>query len=148
MTGAQEAAVRALIAAGRLRVVPADARRAADFLAIADERLSELPSIGSPVVRLGVAYDAAHDLGAAFLAEYGFATVNGAGQHAALGDFLVALVDSPPAAVAAAAQFDRVRRARNQQNYRGAAVGAGTAAAVETIAHALRSVASSRGIGT
>lgn len=140
--------MRALVTAGRIRPVPADSRRASDFLAIADERLAELATIGSNVVRLGVAYDAAHDVGEAFLAEHGFATVNGAGQHAALGDFLVAVLDAPPEVAAATAQFDRIRRARNQQNYRGAAVGARTVESVEGIARVLRAAADERGIGT
>ena len=148
LTPMQGVAVEALVAAGRIRRVPVDDRRAADFLAIADERLAELAGIRSDVVRLGVAYDAAPDVGEAVLAAYGYGTVNGPGQHAAVGDFLVALVDAPPAAVAAAVQFDRIRRARNQQNYRGAAVGAGTAASVEAVARALRMVADDRRIGT
>lgn len=90
------AAVQQLVDAGRLRAVPVDEQRAAGFLAVADERLNELATIGSAVVRHGVAYDAAHDVGEAFLAAYGYATTNGPGQHAAIADFLAAVIDAPP----------------------------------------------------
>lgn len=148
LTDEQEAAVLALVRAGRIREVDVDAQRAANFLELADERLAELASIGSPVVRLGIAYDAAHDVGEAFLAAYGYATVNGAGQHAAIGDFLVAVIDVPPEAASAAVHFDRARRARNQQNYRATTVGDGQAVAVEEAAMTLRAAADQRGIGT
>ena len=137
-----------MVRAGRIREVGVDARRALSFLDLADERLSELASISSPVVRLGIAYDAAHDVGEAFLAAYGYATVNGAGQHAAIGDFLVAVLDAPPEVASAAIHFDRARRARNQQNYRATTVGRGQAVAVEEAALILRAAAAARGIGT
>lgn len=148
LTAAQVATVQRLVTAGRLRVVPADPQRAAGFLAVADERLAEVSTITSAVVRHGVAYDAAHDVGEACLAAYGFATVNGPGQHAAISDFLVALIDAPPTDAEAARRYDRARRARNQQNYRATPVGAAQAADVESIARALRAVAATRGVGT
>ncbi len=102
----------------------------------------------SAVVRYGVAYDAAHDVGEAFLAAHGYATVNGPGQHAAIGEFLAAVIDAPPDQARAAVAFDRARRARNQQNYRANTVGESQASDVESIARALRSAAQVRGIGT
>jgi hypothetical protein len=139
--------VDALVDAGRLRTVPADAARASDFVSQADDRLSQLPLLSSHAVKSGIAYDAAHDIGEAFLAWYGLGTMNGPGQHAAIGDFLVAILDAPPAVAAAAAMFDQARRTRNQQNYRANPVGAAQADAVERMAVALRDAAESRGIG-
>ncbi|CAN5361783.1 hypothetical protein BH10ACT7_BH10ACT7_15940 [soil metagenome] len=144
----QQAAVLALEQSGRIRPVPADSQRARSFLEVADERLGELPLIGSAVVKHGIAYDAAHDVGEAFLAAYGYATVNGAGQHAAIGDFLVAVIDAPPDAATAANGFDRARRSRNQQNYRASPVGASQAVGVEQVARTLRAAADARGVGT
>lgn len=143
----QVAALQQLVAAGRLRVVPADPHRASGFLGVADERLTELASMSSPVVRYGVAYDAAHDVGEAFLAAFGYSTANGPGQHAAIADSLAILIDEPPDHALAARGFDRARRTRNQQNYHAAVVGAAQAADAETIARHLRTAATERGIG-
>lgn len=147
LSPSQRAAIDGFIAAGRLRVVPSDAMRALRFLAIADERLGDIPGMNSPVVRYGVAYDAAHDVGEAFLASYGYATANGPGQHAALADFIAVVIDAPPGAAAAAGFFEQARRARNGQNYRAAAVGAEQAEAVVRMAVALRTAAADRGVG-
>lgn len=135
------------MAAGRLRSVPADADRASDFLAQADDRLSQLRLLSSNPVKSGIAYDAAHDMGEALLAWYGFATANGPGQHAAIGEFLTAVLDAPPEHAAAAAMFDQARRARNQQNYRANPIGSAQASAVEAMARTLRAAAASRGAG-
>ena len=143
----QRRAVEALAGSGRLRVVPPDADRTYDFLAQADERLSQLPLLTSAPVKTGIAYDAAHDVGEAFLAWFGYATTNGPGQHAAIGDFLTVILDSPPTHAAAAAMFDQARRARNQQNYRANPVGSAQAIVVEQMARTLRAAASSRGLG-
>ncbi len=143
----QRRAVEAFVGSGRLRVVPADADRTSDFLAQADERLSQLPLLTSAPVKTGIAYDAAHDVGEAFLAWFGYATTNGPGQHAAVGEFLTVILDSPPAHAAAAAMFDQARRARNQQNYRANPVGSAQASVVEQMARTLRAAASSRGLG-
>lgn len=147
LTAVQRRAVDALVAAGRLRAVPADAGRAKDFLAQSDDRLGQLPLLSSDPVKSGIAYDAAHDIGEALLAWYGYATTNGPGQHAAIGDFLTAVLDAPPEHAAAAAMFDQARRARNQQNYRANPVGAAQAAAVEAMARTLRGAAAARGVG-
>lgn len=143
----QRRAVESLIAAGRLRSVPADASRASDFLEQADDRLSQLELLSSDPVKSGIAYDAAHDVGEALLAWYGYATTNGPGQHAAIGEFLIGLLDAPPEHAAAAAMFDQARRARNQLNYRANPVGSAQAAAVEAMARTLRAAAAARGAG-
>ena len=147
LSAAQRRAVDALLVAGRIRSVPADAGRASDFLAQADERFSQLPLLSSDPVKSGIAYDAAHDVGEALLAWYGYATTNGPGQHAAIGEFLTAVLDAPPEHAAAAAMFDQARRSRNQQNYRANPVGAAQAAAVEAMARTLRAAAAARGVG-
>ena len=51
LSAAQRRAVDALLVAGRIRSVPADAGRASDFLAQADERLSQLPLLSSDPVK-------------------------------------------------------------------------------------------------
>lgn len=146
LTAPQRRAVEALVAADRLRSVPADPGRASDFLAQADDRLSQLPLLSSDPVKSGIAYDAAHDVGEALLAWYGYATKNGPGQHAAIGDFLTAVLDAPPEHAAAAALFDQARRSRNQQNYRANPVGSAEAALVEGMARTLREAAVARGL--
>jgi hypothetical protein len=64
--------------------VPADGNRARSFAAQADARLSQLPLLTNDSVKNGIAYDAAHDVGEALLAWYGYGTTNGPGQHAAI----------------------------------------------------------------
>jgi hypothetical protein len=119
----QQATVLALVEARRLDVVPADLARATSFVRQADERLNQLPLLTSLVVRYGIAYDACHDTGEALLAAYGFRTTNGPGQHEALGRYLRAVFDKPPGE-RAAREFDRLRRARNQDRYEAKPVGA------------------------
>lgn len=97
LTRVQQAAVIALVEARRLDAVPTDLARATSFLRQAQERLEQLPLLTSITVRYGVAYDACHDTGEALLAAYGFRTTNGPGQHDALGRYLRAVFDTPPA---------------------------------------------------
>ena len=123
LTRVQQATVLALVEARRLDVVPVDLARATSFLRQAEERLGQLPLLTSVVVRYGIAYDACHDTGEALLAAYGFRATNGAGQHEALGRYLRAVFDKPPAEKAAR-EFDRLRRARNQDRYEARPVGA------------------------
>jgi len=148
LTQAQQTSVDGLVRASRLRVVRRDAAKAARFLAIADERAADLPVMKSEVLRHDVAYDIAHDIGEAFLAAYGYATVNGPGQHAVIGDFLVIVIDAPPAAARAAKGFDQTRRNRNQSHYDAAPIGAGQAAGAVQLAQDLRTAAASRGVGS
>lgn len=96
LTKVQQATVLALVEARRLDVVPVDASRAASFMRQAEERLGQLPLLTSVAVKYGIAYDAAHDIGEALLAAYGFRTTNGPGQHEVLGRYLRAVLDKPP----------------------------------------------------
>lgn len=100
----------------RLERVPADARRCVAFLVQAETALSDLPNVTHAQNRYNLAYDAAHDVGEAMLAVYGYRTRHGPGQHDALGRFLAAVFDTPPEN-AAAQHFDRMRRERNRQRY-------------------------------
>lgn len=113
LTASQRAAVEALADARRIEAVPRDMQRARAFLRSADDRLSQLPLLTSAGVAYDIAYDAAHDVGESLLAAHGFRTRSGAGQHEALGRFLRAVLDEPPAD-RAAARLDQLRRTRNQ----------------------------------
>ena len=143
----QQATVLALIEARRLDAVPVDASRAASFMRQAEDRLGQLPLLTSIAVKYGIAYDAAHDIGEALLAAYGFRTTNGPGQHEALGRYLRAVLDKPPADKAANA-FDRVRRARNQDRYEAKPVGAAATEKAEQVARELFEAAVARGVTT
>lgn len=145
LSNVQKATVVALVEARRLEVVPADEARATSFMQQAEERLGQLPLLTSPAVRYGIAYDAAHDIGEALLAAYGFRTANGAGQHEALGRYLRAVIDKPPAEIAAQ-QFDRLRRARNQGRYQAKPVGAAAAEQAERVSRELFEAAVARGV--
>lgn len=115
-------AARDTATAYRAIVQVADQPRASSFLQQAEERISQLPLLTIPAVRYGIAYNACHDVGEALLAAYGYRTNNGPGQHEAVGRARRAILDSPPAD-AAATQFDRLRRARNQNRYEARPVG-------------------------
>lgn len=141
----QQVIVQGLVTTRRLDAVPADEDRAASFLRQADERIGELHRLTSPVVKYGIAYDAAHDIGEALLALYGYRTTNGRGQHEALGRYLRAILDTPPGDQAAG-EFDRLRRARNQDRYEAKPVGAADAAKAERVARELFSAAVARGV--
>ena len=145
LTRVQMATVVTLVQAGRLDVVPADEIRATTFLQRADERLSQLSLLTSVTVRYDLAYDAAHDIGEALLAAYGYRTANGPGQHDALGRYLRTILDKPPGDKAARS-FDRLRRKRNQNHYEAATVGAADAASAEQVARDLYGAATGRGI--
>lgn len=141
----QRATIGALVEARRLAETPVDEARASAFLSQADERIGQLPLLTSAAVRYGVAYDAAHDVGEALLAAYGFRTANGPGQHEALGRYLRAVLDQPPGEKAAKA-FDRLRRARNQDRYQARPVGAAAADKAEQVARELFDAAVARGL--
>ena len=136
LTRVQQATVLALVEARRLDVVSADLARATSFLCQAEERLHQLPLLTSVVVRYGIAYDACHDTGEALLAAYGFRTTNGPGQHEALGRYIRAVFDKPPAD-RAAREFDRLRRARNQDRYEAKPVGAAATEKAEQVVRTL-----------
>ena len=141
LTRVQQATVLALVEARRLDAVRADLARAASFLRQAQERLDQLPLLTSVTVRYGVAYDACHDTGEALLAAYGFRTTNGPGRY------LRAVLDKPPAEKAAR-EFDRLRRARNQDRYEAKPVGAAATEKAEQVARTLFDAALTRGIST
>lgn len=145
LSPAQAAATQVLIEARRIERVSQDGSRAASFLRQAQDRLTQLPLLTSVPVKYGIAYDAAHDVGEALLAAYGFRTTNGPGQHEALGRFLRAIFDVPPADQAAR-EFDRIRRARNQDRYQAKPVGAAATQKAEQVAQALFDAATQRGI--
>jgi len=117
LTRVQQATVLALVEAPRLDVVPADVARATSFLRQAE----------------------------ALLGAYGFRTTNGPGQHEALGRYLRAVFDKPPAE-RAAREFDRLRRARNQDRYEAKPVGAAATEKAEQVARTLFEAALARGI--
>ena len=104
----QEQSVRALVAARRLEQVPVDLRRAELFLEKARRRLADLDNLSWAESRYNLAYDAAHDVGEAMLAAYGYRTTNGTGQHEALGRFLRAVLTTPPGQ-SGARRFDQMR---------------------------------------
>ena len=104
-------------------MVPADVAGAASFLRQAEERLNHLPLLTIVVVRYGIAYNSCHDTDEPLLAAYGFLTTNGPGQHEPLGRCLRAVLDKP-LAERSMREFDRLRRARNQDRYEAKPVGA------------------------
>lgn len=147
LTPAQQQAVDGLVAAHRIEKVPPDVARASAFLTTAADRLGQVPLLTSVLVKYDLAYDAAHDVGEALLAAYGYRTVNGRGQHEAVGRFLRAVFDTPPGA-RAARRFDRLRRDRNQSHYNAKPLGAAQAEAAENTARELHDAAVARGVGS
>ena len=134
LNATQQQAVDALVAARRIEKVLSDPVRAASFLTAAADRISQLPLLTSVIVKYDIAYDAAHDVGEALLAAYGYRTTNGPGQHEALGRFLRAVFDTPPGD-RAAKRFDRLRRARNQSHYNARPLGVAEADIAERTAN-------------
>ena len=132
LTDGQQRAVDELVAGRRLERVPVDEPRSSAFLRQAETALSDLPNVTHAQNRYNLAYDAAHDVGEAMLAAYGYRTRHGSGQHDALGRFLAAIFDHPPEN-AAAQHFDRMRRERNRQRYDARPI---PAAAAAVAAHA------------
>jgi hypothetical protein len=147
LTDIQLTAATALVESGRLKIVPVDSARAAAFLQAANARIEQIPLLTAPFVQYGLAYDACHDVGEALLAAYGYRTTNGPGQHEALGRFLQAVLDQPPGNKAAR-QFDRLRRARNQDRYQAKPVGAAEAVSAERAARVLHAAALAQGVGS
>jgi hypothetical protein len=96
LTTAQQRAVEELVATRRLEQVPVDEQRRAAFLQQAETALADLSNVRHAQNRYNLAYDAAHDVGEAMLAAYGYRTMHGPGQHDALGRFLAAVFDTPP----------------------------------------------------
>ena len=136
LTPDQRRAVEALVARGALDVVPVDLPKAERFLEQASAALGEAARLSVPSVVYDVAYNAAHDIGEGMLAAYGYRTASGKGQHVALGQFLEAVFDGPPAQDAAR-RYDQIRIARNALRYRAQPVGSAPADLAVSVALAL-----------
>lgn len=147
LTPAEQQAVDALLAARRIEQVVVDIARAAAFLAAARDRLGQIPLLTSAGVKYDIAYDAAHDVGEALLAAYGYRTSNGSGQHEALGRFMRAVFDAPPGD-RAAKRFDQLRRTRNQSRYDAKPIGDAEATLAARVAAELLQAVEARGAGT
>ena len=92
-TARQKVELTALVRARRIEAVPVDLARAEGFLTQAEDALADVPNLTRPQNAYNLAYDAAHDVGEAMLAAFGYRTASGRGQHEALGRFLVAIFD-------------------------------------------------------
>ena len=145
LTTAQQDSVEALLAAGRVAIVPVDLVRASAFLQQADDIAADLPNLTRPQNQCNLAYDACHDIGEALLAAYGYRTVNGPGQHEVLGRFLRAVFDHPPGQ-RAAQRFEQLRRSRNQQRYAARPVGSADAQVATQAAAELLAAAQAQGL--
>lgn len=132
----QRKAIDALVAGHRLEPVPIDDNRADSFLALAADTLVDVAHVRLPQNRYNLAYDAAHAVGEALLARYGYRTRSGPGQHEALARFLRIVLNTPPHD-SNARHFDRMRRARNQMHYEARPVSAADADKAERTARAL-----------
>lgn len=135
-TARQKAELAALVRARRIESVPVDLARAEGFLRQAEDALADVPNLTRPQNAYNLAYDAAHDVGEAMLAAFGYRTAWGRGQHEALGRFLVAIFDTPPAN-RAANRFEQLRRERNQQRYDARPVGEAGARTAQVTAQSL-----------
>ena len=122
----QQAAVEALVRAGRLRRTSVDLRRATRFLSQSQDGLGQVAAITSSNLRYNVAYDAAHDVGEAMLAAYGLRTGAGPGQHVAVGELLEIIFDAPPPSLAAR-HYDEMRAGRNDLRCKAYPVGSAQA---------------------
>ena len=143
LSHAQQRAVDQLVTQGRIERVPVDEARARAFLAQADTALSDLPNVTRDQNRYNLAYDAAHDIGEAMLAAYGYRTRHGPGQHDALGRFLAATFDTPPENDAAQ-HYDQMRLDRDAQRYNARPVTAAAARMAGTVASTLHAAARRR----
>jgi hypothetical protein len=111
----------------------------------AAEALDAAGSIASAGVRFDVSYNAAHDVGEAMLAAYGYRTASGPGAHLAVGDFLRVVFDGPPAHQAAAS-FDSIRAVRNGLRYQAKSPSRAETTVAEQIARALLEGARDRAV--
>lgn len=143
LTRDQQSAVDMLVRTRRIESVPADPRRCQQFLRQAGEALVDVGNVTRTQNRYNLAYDAAHDVGEAMLAAYGYRTRRGPGQHDALGRFLAAILDTPPES-AAARHYDQMRQERNQQRYDARPITAAAATAAVQSATALHALGTQR----
>lgn len=111
-----------LVKSGKLLQVPIDYSKAKRFIEQAAQSLIELPLIRTNQLRYDGGYNAAHDVGEAILAAYGFRTANGPGQHVSLGEAMKIIFDGTDAKDAAE-EFESLRKARNQSRYFASPIG-------------------------
>ena len=86
LTLIQQGRLDNLVKSGKLHQVPVDYSKAKRFIEQAAQSLMELPSIKTNQLRYDGGYNAAHDVGEALMAAYGFRTANGPGQQISLGE--------------------------------------------------------------
>lgn len=142
LTPGQLAAVEALVQAAHIDTVPVDHARASAFLRKARIKIADITNAQHAENRFDLAYGACHDVGEAMLAAYGRRTRQGAGQHVSVGRFLAAVIDEPPGSIAAG-RYERLRRIRNNQDYRAQPVSQSEAElAAECAGHLLASAVS------
>lgn len=122
LTPTQLAELNALVARNRLRTVPTDLGKAQLFLDQSLDAMTELSNIKTNKVRHDTAYNAAHDVGEALLAAYGYRAASGPGQHVAVGEFLEIIFAGGPAQ-SAAGDFDSLRDGRNGVRYQAKPIG-------------------------
>ena len=140
LTEEQAAGVAALLSANRITRVAADISKAQRFVHMAGEALNEIANLSIPAVHYDIAYNAAHDIGEALLAAFGYRTSSGAGQHAAVALFLEAVCTGTDAADAAK-RVDGLRNTRNQLRYAASPIGRSQADLAATTASSLLSYA-------
>ncbi len=104
LSQSQQLAVGALVAAKRIEPVPVDSARASAFMTSARRLLEQVALLDYPEAQHTLASNACHAIAEAMLAGYGYRTKSGSGQHEALGRFLCAVIDTPPADAAAIAR--------------------------------------------
>lgn len=116
LTPIQQEKLNNLINSGRIRLVPPDLAKAERFIEQSHAALAELPLIRNHQLRYDGGYNAAHDVGEALMAAYGYRTTSGQGQHVSLGEALLILFDGT-LAQEAAEDYEDFRIARNQLRY-------------------------------
>ena len=122
LTTTQLAELGVLITRNTLGRVPIDHVKAQLFLDQASDALADIQNMKAHTVRYDTAYNVAHDVGEALLAAYGYRTMSGTGQHAAVGNFLeVILVGG--SAESASADFNSLREGRNALRYQAKPIG-------------------------
>lgn len=144
-TATQLEAVDALVRSGSIEAVPVDEARASAFLRKARIKCADIANAQHPENRFDLGYGACHDVGEALLSAYGYRTRSGAGQHMAVGRFLAAVIDQPPGS-SAARRYDRLRRIRNNQDYRAKPVSQSEAELAAKSAEQLIAAAVEKGI--
>ena len=146
LTASQLAAVEALVRGAHIDAVPVDEARASAFLHKARIKIADITNAQHAENRFDLGYGACHDVGEALLAAYGYRTRQGAGQHVALGRFLAAVIDEAPGSIAAG-KYERLRRIRNNQDYRAQPVSESEAEMAAECADHLLASAVLKGLG-